>query len=301
MNKGIKLALLAALISGFSVFANKIFISAADPLVFTFTKNTLAGVILFGLLIFSGKHRSLRYIKKGDWIKLGTIGLMGGGVAFALFFTGLSKIGAVQGNLIHKTLFIWTAVLAIPFLKEKLNWKQILGYLLLIGAIFIISGPVKFTFNNGALLVLLATIIWAGENVFAKSVLKTINADIVGVARIILGLPILLLLTLIMGKGKLLISAQTLSFWPLATGSLFLTFYILTWYKALKYLPATQATAILVIAPMITNLLTDIIINKHLVQNQTNVSLLLTIGVLFVVLDKKHIASITSLINRLHY
>lgn len=279
LRKGIYLSFLTAIISGFSIFANKIFVSQADPLAFTTIRNVMVGIFLTVVLISSGKNKSLRLLNIKDIIKLAVIGIFGGGLAFALFFTGLAKIGSLQGNLIHKTLFIWVAILAIPLLKERLNRLQMAGYLVIFATMFIVGGPVTFNFNNGSLLVLAATILWAIENVVAKATLRNVSSEIVGWARIIIGIPVLFLLTIVLGKGQLLFIPKTLSIMPLFTSSLFLTFYILTWYKALSYAPATLVTSILVIAPALTNLLTSVFITHDFPQLQTNTAIFLIIGV----------------------
>jgi len=279
MKKGIYLALLTAVISGFSIFANKIFVTQVDPLAFTTVRNLLVGLMLSSAVIGSGKLSSLKLLKTRDWLKLMFIGIFGGGIAFALFFSGLAQIGAVQGNLIHKTLFLWATIFAYPILKERLHPLQILGYLFIIAATFIIGGPFSLNFNQGALMVLVATIFWAAENVVAKIVLRKVNPQVVGMMRILIGLPVLLVITLISAKGQLLFDPKTLNIMPLITSSLFLTGYILAWYQALKFLPAILATSILVIAPVITNLLTAIFITHTLPQVQSNSAILLAVGI----------------------
>ncbi|HCS78644.1 TPA: hypothetical protein DIV55_02775 [Patescibacteria group bacterium] len=281
MKQGIYLVLLTALISGFSIFSNKIFVSQADPLAFTTIRNVLVLGFLSFILWQSGKFTVLKSLQKKDWLKLITIGALGGGLAFALFFTGLSQIGAVQGSLIHKTLFLWVTLLAIPLLGERLHKIQLIGYGVILFATFALGGSQILVFNSGSLLVLAATLLWAVENVLAKTTLKNVPAEVVGWARIALGLPVLLLITLVMGKGTLLVSEKTLLLWPLLTSSLFLTGYIYTWYKGLKFIPVTLATSILVVAPVITNFLTALFITKQLPEMQIMQGFLLTIGVAF--------------------
>lgn len=289
MRRGIYFALTTAVISGFSIFANKIFITQTDPLAFTAIRNLMVAVFLSVFLVATKKQGRLTRITQKDWLKLTFIGAVGGGVAFALFFTGLTKIGAVQGNLIHKTLFLWVALLAYPLLGERLHKLQILGYLFIIYATFVIGGGFSFVINRGVLMVFAATILWALENVVAKIALRRVPPEVVGWARIILGLPVLLGIVIFTGKGNALISGPTWSVWPLLTSSLFLTGYVITWYRALSSAPATVVTSILVISPIITNLLNAIFINHNLPQQQALTFVLLAAGVALV------IARITSL------
>lgn len=285
MRKGIYLVLLTATISGFSVFANKIFVSQTDPLVFTAVRNVLVGLLLSTVLLVTNQHKKLATLTKKDWLKLLFIGICGGGVAFALFFTGLAQIGAVQGNLIHKTLFLWVALLAIPFLGERPKALQIIGYALIFWATFFVAGQSALVFSNGSLMILGATILWAVENVVAKMTLKNVPPSVVGWARIIIGIPVLFAIPLILGKGQLFVDVKTYTFLPILTSTLLLTGYVLTWYAGLKFLPATTATAILVLAPMITAFLSGVFLtHTPLPTSQVWSFIIMTAGVVLITL-----------------
>lgn len=288
MKKGIYLVLLTTIISGFSVFANKIFVSQTDPLVFTAVRNVMVGVILTIVMARTRSLRELRTLKSKDWAKLLFIGIFGGGVAFALFFIGLSQIGAVQGNLIHKSLYLWVAILAIPFLHERPTIKQITGYGLIFWATYFAAGKAQFGFNQGSLLILVATILWALENVVAKKALKTVPSQVVGWARIVIGIPVLLGIALFFGKGQLLFAPKTYVLLPLITSALFLSGYVLSWYAGLKLLPATTATSILVLAPVITAILSGVFLtHTPLTSPQTWSFVVMVVGVTFIITKLK--------------
>ena len=124
MNKGIQLALGTALISGFSIFISKILVSSMDPVVFTALKNIFVAAVL-SLFVFRSRYiHQIQKLTRPDWVRLILIGIVGGSIPFALFFTGLSMTSAGMGAILHKTLFIWIALLAIPFLREKLSIAQ---------------------------------------------------------------------------------------------------------------------------------------------------------------------------------
>lgn len=286
MRKGIYLALLTALISGFSVFANKIFVTTADPLAFTTLRNLLVGIFFCAILITTGKAKQLRRLTRRQWLALGVIGGLGGGIAFALFFSGLAEVGAVEGNLLHKTLFIWVALLALPILRERLTRLQLLGYGFFMLAVFVLGGPATIVLNRGAFMVLAATLLWAGENLLAKKILPQVSPDIISWARMILGFPVLIVLTLVLGKGQLLFSPQTFTLLPLVTSSLFLTAYMFTWYRALRVLPVTVATAVLAVAPMVTTLLSAGFITHILPQQQVSVAVIMGIGLVCIILPR---------------
>ncbi|MBI4173387.1 MAG: DMT family transporter, partial [Candidatus Aenigmarchaeota archaeon] len=86
--KGTALAFAAAIISGFAIFANKIFVVDLDPLVFTAVRAMLVGALFFSLSIATHGFSQGRPNGK-VWQYLLAIGIVGGGLAFYLFFSGL--------------------------------------------------------------------------------------------------------------------------------------------------------------------------------------------------------------------
>lgn len=263
VTKGIYLAFATAFISGFSNFVNKIAVDIVKPpLVFTAEKNAFVGLLIIGVLLASWKWKEIKTLKRKEILFLTLIGIIGGSIPFYLFFTGLSQIPAINGAMIHKTLFIWVAILAIPFLKEKISRLQIVAVSLLFIANFMIGGFVKFQFSTGEIMVLAATLLWAVENILAKKILPKVDPDIVTAARMGIGSIILIAASAIIAPKALshgLALNQTQWFWMAITVVLLLG-YVTTWYRALKFAPATTVASILVSATLITNILSAIFI-----------------------------------------
>ena len=126
------LVLTTAMISGFSVFINKIGVQKVDPYFYTFLKNMVAGAVIFGIIILAKNWPKVRGLARADKIKLFWIGLIGGSIPFLLFFKGLSLTAAFRAGFIHKTLFIYVGILAFFFLKEKINKSMLFGLVCMI-------------------------------------------------------------------------------------------------------------------------------------------------------------------------
>lgn len=279
MKKGIYFSLLTASISGVSVFANSIFVTNTDPLIFALLRNALVAIMITMILWQTNRLRSLPSLTKKQWLQLVGIGAIGGGIPFALFFSGLSMIGAVNGNILHKTLFLWVALLALPILKERLTKMQLVGYAVIFLATFFIGGSFKFVPQLGSYLVLGATVLWAIENIIAKVTLRTIHPMVVSWGRMVFGLPFLLAATIVMGKTDLLWSPAIYTVTPLLVSSVLLVGYVMSWYAALSKAPATFVSSVLVIAPAITAVLGGAIIGKAITQTQILQYGVLCIGV----------------------
>lgn len=254
--KAIALALITAAISGFAVFINKFGVALwADSASYTTAKNIVAAIFLTGLVIGLKKLPELRRLPRTIWIKLVLIGFIGGSVPFLLFFKSLTMLPASEAAFIHKTLFLWVALFALPFLKERLSIVQFLALGVLFAGIFLSTTPNKWVLSTGIVFAFAATVLWAIENIIAKMVLKDISPIIVGWARMFLGSLFLLgYLAISGGLINLIPSSASQAGWAFLVG-IVLFGYVVTWYSALKHAPATVVSSVLVIAAPITALL----------------------------------------------
>lgn len=255
MKKGHYLVLLTAIISGFSIFINQFGVKVINPYAFTFLKNVVVVILLTSLLLILKDRKLLLSMSKKHWLQLSLIGLIGGSVPFLLFFKGLSLTTAVNGGFLHKTMFIYIALLAVIFLKEKISKKYFLGGLLLVlGNLFLLK-QISFSIDYGSVLILLATLFWATENVISKYVLRELPGKVVGFGRMFFGSLFIFLFLLFTVQASLLGGVNLTQIgWVFLTGGL-LFGYVITWYSGLKYIPVSKAAVILLLGSPITTLL----------------------------------------------
>ena len=280
LEKGIKLSLITAVFSGVAVFFNKLVVGAVgDALVFTTLKNLGVALVIGGVLM--RKRVEWKKIEKRDWLRLGMIGVIGGSLPFYLFFKGLMLASSAQAALIHKSLVLWVAVWAVPMLKEKVSLKQWGGLGLVVLSNFLIGGLGKWQWGVGEMMILGATILWAGENIIAKQVLKRVEAEVVMGARMILGSILLLIVTGLSGKMGL-IKGLSLGQWGLMLVTIgLLSGYVMSWYRALKVAPVTLVAIVLSLGSVITNVLSGIFITQILPIELVYQSILLIGGMWF--------------------
>ncbi|MBU0624900.1 DMT family transporter [Patescibacteria group bacterium] len=278
------LALTTAIISGTNNFLAKIAATTlGSPIAYTTLKNSVVALLLLGLIIICGRWREIARLNRRQKLILLAIGVIGGSIPFALFFTGLTMTSALNAAFIHKTLFIWVAILAIPLLKEKISRWQWLGIIAIFAANLLLGGFRGFEFNLGELMILGATILWAIENIIAKKALAELSMLTVVGARLIIG-SILLISYLVLTKS--LPNPATLSSvqwgWTLLT-SLLLLGYVLTWYAALKRAPATYVATLLVPATLVTNALTAIFLTHTFTWLQSLSVALFVVGLILMI------------------
>ena len=250
---GVLLAVATALISGVSIFVNALAVKQLpDPAVYTTLKNLVAGIVLVALAAATIRPTQVRALPAASWGKLALIGIIGGSVPFLLFFGGLAQASAPSAAFIHKTLFIWVALLAVPVLGERLGLAQ-LGALavLLVGQALILT-PAGVTWGTGETMIAAATLLWAAETIIAKRVLRSVPAAIVGAARLGFGMVVLVGYLAITGSLGAVATLTAVQWgWILVTG-LLLSGYVGTWFAALRRAPASLVTAVLVIGAPVT-------------------------------------------------
>lgn len=261
--RGVALALGTALVSGLAVFVNGYAVKHFDSATtYTTAKNAVAAALL-GILAVSlisarpSNDTTERWPRsRAGWTGLVVVGIIGGSVPFVLFFEGLARASSTQAAFIHKTLIIWVALLAVPFLRERLTAIHLAAIgLLLFGQVSLVGSFGTVTFGLGELMIFLATLFWAVEIVVVKRLLRSRWSPVLAVGRMGVGVAILLAYLALSGRGDALLGLSSEQWsWALLTG-LILTAYVSFWYAALSRAPAIDVTAVLVLGAVVTALL----------------------------------------------
>jgi drug/metabolite transporter (DMT)-like permease len=264
-------------VSGVSVFVNSYGVRAgATPAVYTTAKNLVAVAVLsiVALIGWTVRNRQLgsaaaNFVTTAPearsvpstrrWIeRLGLlyVGVVGGGLAFVLFFNGLAQSEPTPAAFWRDTLVLWVAVIAVLFLRERLRWWNLAAIALLISGEVVASGGVgQLAANRGELDVLLSSVLWALEVVIARRLLRTRPPAVLAVVR--MGLGALTLIVYLAASGSLgQLGAMNADQWHWAiwTG-LLLSAYVATWMSALARARAIDVTSVLVSSALITWLL----------------------------------------------
>ncbi len=267
--KGIFFAVLAAGISGISIFYNKlVIVKGIDPLIFNIIKNGGVAIILSFLIFSLPQKKDLINLSAKTWKKLFLIGIIGGSIPFILFFEGLKSTPAINATLIQKSLFIWVTAAALPLLGERLSIWQTVGFILVAASNLFIGGFTNFQFTPGELMILLATFFWTAEVIVAKITLEDTHNLLVSWARMFIGSFIMLAIAGVSGKLPLLLQVRPDQLLATSGSILLLTGYVTFWFKALKHAPANVVTSVLILATPITNILSALFITHAFVQLQ---------------------------------
>jgi drug/metabolite transporter (DMT)-like permease len=256
VRKGAYLALAAALISGVSVYINSFGVrEVPDPFVFTTAKNLLVGLALACLVLAPAAWRELQSLTRRQWLALLALGLVGGSVPFLLFFYGLSQATAPSAAFIHKTLFIWVAILAVPLLGERLGKLQIAALGILVLGNLVLLGPATWALGSAEMFTLAATLLWAVEAVMARRIMGGVSARVAALGRMGFGSLAMLGFLAFTGRVETLVTLDGIQWGWVVLTSVFLLAYVTSYYGALKHAPATLVASVLVLGSVITSLL----------------------------------------------
>ena len=262
--RGIALAFITALVSGVSIYVNGHAVKHfGDATVFTTAKNAVAGLLLLTFALSVPSRRAVaaavprRRLERP--LAFAAVAVVGGSVAFVLFFEGLARAEATQAAFIQKTLVVWVALLAVPLLHERFGARHAAAVaLLLAGQVWLAGHLGTVAFGSGEAMILGATLLWSVEVVLVKRLLGSIPPRPLAAARMGLGTVLLLGWLAVSGRFGGLTSLDAEQWrWVLLTG-LLLTAYVGCWYTALSLAGAIDVTAVLVFGAVVTALLSGI-------------------------------------------
>ncbi len=277
---GLFLVFLTAIVSGVSIFANNFAVQGSNPFVFTFLKNAVVAVFLFSLILLLKEFNSIKSISRKQLGQLAAIGFIGGSIPFLLFFYALKMTTAINAGFLHKTLFIWATVFAFVFLKEKVSKRFIAAAGLLLAGNFLLFGISSFGFAEA--LILIATFLWAAENVLAKHVLRELSGSIVAFGRMFFGSVFILAFLAFSNQLNPIFELSLNQIYWVLISSAFLFAYVFTFYSGLRFLPVHKATAILLLAQPVTAFLSFAFLGTQIAVSEAFGLLLTVAGILLI-------------------
>lgn len=232
---------------------------------------------------------------KNDWPKLKQnykaviIMAVTGVAAFnTLVYIGVQHTTSINASLMNSTTPIMIYILSFIFLKDRLNWKQIIGtFISLIGVLFILTGGsinqlLSMQFNKGDLIVLIAVLCWAIYSIVVKRNAGKLPGDTTFFATIVLGIIILLPFA----SYELTTTSATIN-WSASTilailyvGTFASIVAFLSWNKGVIAIGANRASIFLNFIPLFATLFAVLFINETPVITQLIGGIAIIIGVL---------------------
>ncbi|MHA1583575.1 MAG: DMT family transporter [Candidatus Baldrarchaeia archaeon] len=140
MVKGLVAAILTAMCWGISIPILKILLLNIEPFFLNLVRLIVLNLIVW-LLILSkkDKRRKVRSLGRSGLIALLTGGIFGIGLGAILFLFSINLIGAAKSTIITSSSPLFSTVLGVAVLKEKLDKLRILGIAIIILGIYTLT------------------------------------------------------------------------------------------------------------------------------------------------------------------
>lgn len=172
--------LITIVIWGVSFIATKIAVKEVSPVTVVWLRFCI-GVIILGW--FAWKQKELALSDRRDAFELLWLGFLGITLHQWLQSSGLVTSAASTTAWLVSSSPVFMALLGWIFLKEKLSWQTIVGFILAtIGVLFVITkGEIQSVFRGrfgteGDLFILISAPNWAFFSVLSRPILKRLSA-----------------------------------------------------------------------------------------------------------------------------
>lgn len=240
-----------------------------DPVFFSFLRYFIAGIFMFVLIMHQRKFKLMITAMKSDLWMFIFLGLTGVVLEGTLLFWSLKYTTAARSSLFANASPIFTVLIAVFALSEKLDKRKIWGMLIGFAGISVAiaaksKGDLYLSASGilGDLLALGSGVCWAAYTVWGTGVSKKYGSFISASIVIIFGTAMLFGVVLLTGRP--MIWDFSLKLW-LAT--VYLGLFAnglanLCWYAALKYLKAGELGAFGYISALLTVIMSFTLLNE---------------------------------------
>lgn len=278
-------ALLSVTFWGVSFVSTKALLGKLDPYSLLVLRFGLGALFLLVILLL---NRYRLRISIGYVPHLVVLGILGVFIHQVLQATALLTINASSAGWLISFAPIFTVILSVLFLHEKMNVKKGLGMLVAIAGVFIVTTTRNghsfgFAINIGFTLMLLSTLNWAVYSILLKRLHIPYPAIVVTFYMSLIGF---LLTTpfIIRNRGWESLPLLTQTEWA---HLLFLAIFVSGigywyWGKAIEVLDASKVTVFIYLEPLVTLFAAIFLLHEKFILISAVGGIIIIIGVIIV-------------------
>ncbi|ACC97989.1 protein of unknown function DUF6 transmembrane [Elusimicrobium minutum Pei191] len=211
--------------------------------------------MLYFAPIFTKQKLWGKLFQKGVWPYLLVLGMFGTALPFTSMFFALRYTTPSNAAILNQVEILYSLILAFVFLKEKPTLGQLGGSVLVISGVVIILLNEHFTPRwTGDIIVLLTPWMFQVSHIAAKKLPADLSPVFISGARVIYaGITILPILLFFAVKGGLYFTNTPKSYLMLFfMGTIYYGAAQPLWYKAIRGMDLSKATAIILSYPILT-------------------------------------------------
>ena len=278
-------ALLSISFWGVSFVSAKVVLQKLDPFSLLVFRFGIGALFLFVILLLSRERLRISFQYIPHLIVLGILGVF---VHQVLQATALLTINASSAGWLISFSPIFTVLLSILFLHEKMDVKKALGMLIAITGVFIVTTTrsghsFEFSMNLGFILMILSTLNWAVYSILLKRLQIPYPALVVTFYMSLIGF-LLTIPFLIRNRGWEALPMLTQTDWA---HLLFLAIFVSGigywyWGKALEVLDASKVTMFIYLEPLVTLIAAIFLLHEKFILISAIGGIIIIIGVAIV-------------------
>ena len=206
---------------------------------------------------------------KNYWKPLIVVGLLQTAAVFILVMYGLRFVDAGKSSVLLYSMPMWSSLLAIKFLREKLTIKQILGLFIgMIGLLSILGWDIWFEQNLqtifGELLIVMAAIVWAISNIYYRLHLQSLHKIQASAYQMTFGTIGIFIAAMVMEWGDPVHLNANSIYYILFTGILASALCFTVWYLILSLIDMATATIATLLVPIFGLLFSVLLIGEKM-------------------------------------
>ena len=266
MLAGTAAALAANVIWGFNYIPAKVALTQVSPFALLLIRLAISAPLCLVVLWARGVSLSDLFRHWREGVRLALFAVLGSQVFFLL---GLSRTMPSHASFIYALLPIFTAVLAIFLIRERVSFRRASGIVIAFAGAFILTSEGGLTLDSkylmGDLLTLAGAVAWACYTVLSKPVVARLGSMRTITLVFAFGLPMTLPLTVVPALTQPWLKVDALGWASVAYFVLLGTFLVnLIFQAAVKRLPATLVAVFSYFQPILATLFSVLLLEEEL-------------------------------------
>ncbi|QDI90374.1 DMT family transporter [Salicibibacter halophilus] len=281
------LMLIITLLWGYAWVLMKDALTYMGPFTFSaFRFGTGAATLLLVVWIMKIALPPKRY-----WKHLVVIGLLQTSTVFLLVMYALEFVDAGQSSVLLYSMPMWSSLLAVQFLGEKITPAKMTGLLMGIVGLFTIVGwdmwvgqPLEVIV--GQLLIIIAAIAWAISNTYYRRTVSGLSQLQVSAWQMFFGTIGITLAALVMEGGDTIIFNATSIYYILFTGVLASALCFTAWFFIISKIDMVTATISTLLVPIFGLTFSSVLLGEEMTVGVLTGSALIIGGIVIATISK---------------
>ena len=236
----------------------------------------------------------LGFPPKGYWKHLILVGLLQTSAVFLLVMYGLRFVEAGKSSVLLYSMPMWSSLLAVKYLGEKLTYKQLVGLFIgMMGLLTVLGWDIWIGQSKeaifGELLIIIAAVVWAIANIYYRLHLGQLPKIQASAFQMTFGAIGIIIAAFLMEWGDPVHLNATSIYYILFTGVIASALCFTVWYFILSQIDMATATIATLLVPIFGLLFSQLLLQEHITIGVIVGASLIIVGIIFAQKTKREL------------